>query len=197
MAKRLSGPERRESIVGAAISVFAELGYQRTTMAEVARRVGVSEPVVFQNFGSKAAVFAAVLEAAGDRLSAAMRDDASAHPSIGSWLAELLSPKHQAHLHRRGELGALFADAATLPDEPDIKRAARAAHRTVAATLAELMAQGQSDGSLRGDVDAEAGAWWVVSLLASHGLRRVAVSDHARVERELGSMTLEVLAARP
>ncbi len=71
---RLSAADRRASIVAAATQVFSEVGYQRGTMSEVARRVGVSEPVIFQNFGSKAALFAAVIDNAAGQLSTAMRE---------------------------------------------------------------------------------------------------------------------------
>ena len=49
--------QRRESILVAATQVFAVQGYRRGTVATIAERIGVSEPVVFQNFGTKAALF--------------------------------------------------------------------------------------------------------------------------------------------
>ena len=44
---RMSAQDRRESILGAAAEVFAELGYLRGKTSAVAHKVGVSEPVVF------------------------------------------------------------------------------------------------------------------------------------------------------
>jgi AcrR family transcriptional regulator len=41
-------------------------------VSEVAARVGVTEPVIFQNFGSKAALFAAVIERAAAEVRAAL-----------------------------------------------------------------------------------------------------------------------------
>ena len=64
---RLNAEQRRESIVKAAVEVFAATGYRAGKVSDVAARVGVTEPVIFQNFGSKAALFAAVLDrVAGD-----------------------------------------------------------------------------------------------------------------------------------
>ena len=57
---RLPAAERRETILRAATEVFAQAGYRAGKVSDVAARVGVSEPVIFQNFGSKAALFAAV-----------------------------------------------------------------------------------------------------------------------------------------
>src|SRR3954453_5120864 len=64
---RLSAAQRRESILAAAAEVFSAAGYRAGKVSDVAARVGVSEPVIFQNFGSKAALFAAVVDrVAGD-----------------------------------------------------------------------------------------------------------------------------------
>jgi hypothetical protein len=42
--------------------VFAEAGDQRGKTATVAQRIGVSEPVIFQNFDTKAAPLAALVQ---------------------------------------------------------------------------------------------------------------------------------------
>ena len=193
--RRLTGPERRASIVAAAMAVFSELGYQRGTMAEVARRVGVTEPVVFQNFGSKAAVFAAVIDAASERMGSMLRERVAANGSVSAWLREMLSPDHLDRLHSRGSLGVLFADALSLTGDPVIAGAARRAHTLIAGTLTELLARAGRDGDLAQDVDPETGAWWLLSLLASQDFRRAALpdADRLRVEAELGAMTLRTL----
>ncbi|MFD9125837.1 TetR/AcrR family transcriptional regulator [Kitasatospora sp. NPDC059571] len=192
---RLSAEDRRASILEAAAAVFSEVGYQRGKMSEVARRVGVSEPVVFQNFGSKAAVFAAVLDHAAARLCAGLQEWAGRCPSIGTWLGELLEPGHLVTVHARGTLGVLFSDAMTVTAEPLVLDAARRGNRAVARTLSDLLAEGRRDGSIRSDVDPEAGAWWLISLLASQNFRFTVAPDPARQEAALGALTLRLLTA--
>jgi len=51
--KRLSASERRELIERAASEVFSERGYRAATIDEIARRSGVSAPVVYDHFDSK------------------------------------------------------------------------------------------------------------------------------------------------
>lgn len=41
---------RRTDIISAAIEVFAETGYYRTTTAQVAQRAGISQPYIFRFF---------------------------------------------------------------------------------------------------------------------------------------------------
>ena len=63
---RLTAAKRRESILNAAVEVFSAAGYRAGKVSDVAVLVGVSEPVIFQNFGSKAALFAAVVDRVAD-----------------------------------------------------------------------------------------------------------------------------------
>jgi AcrR family transcriptional regulator len=54
--RRLPG-EGRRLLLAAAHKVFSEQGYARATTREIAERAGVAEPLLFRNFGSKAALF--------------------------------------------------------------------------------------------------------------------------------------------
>src|SRR5487761_1059701 len=63
---RLTAGQRRETILEAATEVFAASGYRAGKVSDVAARIGVTEPVIFQNFGSKAALFAAVAALVAD-----------------------------------------------------------------------------------------------------------------------------------
>lgn len=49
----MSGPERREAIELAALEVFAERGYHGASIDAIARRAGISVPVVYDHFESK------------------------------------------------------------------------------------------------------------------------------------------------
>lgn len=67
-ATRMKSGERRELILAAAAAVFGERGYVGATTDAVARAAGVSQPYVVRMFGSKTALFLAVLERSLDRL---------------------------------------------------------------------------------------------------------------------------------
>jgi AcrR family transcriptional regulator len=61
--KRLSAAARRETIARAATEVFAERGYRGASIEEIARRSGVTPPVVYDHFESKQALYRSLLEA--------------------------------------------------------------------------------------------------------------------------------------
>jgi len=84
----MSPAERRSVIEVAATEVFAERGYQAATIDEIARRSGVSAPVVYDHFESKADLHERLLE----RHLGEMRTVWAAH-LIGDEPAEVRIPR--------------------------------------------------------------------------------------------------------
>ena len=198
---RLTAGQRRETILEAATEVFAASGYRAGKVSDVAARIGVTEPVVFQNFGSKSALFAAVLERLAGDVRASLDDLADHHDCVASLLAHIVGPgpgagagpragPHGARSHR-----TLFADAAALVADPEAGEAAVRVARVVAAHLADLVRRGQGDGSVRGDVNPEAAAWLLLSVLATRPLRAGAMGGAGGLEPEVGGLALGAILA--
>lgn len=59
---RLHSEERRQAIVAAVRSVFAEKGFDGTKTRELAKAAGVSEALIYKHFPSKESLYAAMLE---------------------------------------------------------------------------------------------------------------------------------------
>ena len=53
ISERLTAPERREQILEAAVTVFAERGYEGASTDVIARMAGISQPYLFRLFGTK------------------------------------------------------------------------------------------------------------------------------------------------
>ena len=60
---------RERQLVELAEELFSERGYQGASMDELARRAGVTKPVVYELFGSKDGLFRACLERSAERLA--------------------------------------------------------------------------------------------------------------------------------
>ncbi|MGG6313308.1 TetR/AcrR family transcriptional regulator [Paenibacillus macerans] len=74
MAKDASTSVNRKSeIISAAIEVFAETGYFRSTTAQVAERTQISQPYIFRFFASKEALLLAALEVSWTRVVESFR----------------------------------------------------------------------------------------------------------------------------
>lgn len=118
---RMRVEDRKELVLTAATEVFGEHGYVGTTTDAVAKAAGVSQPYVVRMFGTKEALFLAVLERALGRLLDAFQaaidegpDDL--HHRIGAAYGELLTD--------RGLLLSLM-HAFVLGSDPAIGAAAR------------------------------------------------------------------------
>jgi AcrR family transcriptional regulator len=58
----MTGSQRRHQLIDIARSLFAERGYEATSVEEVAQRAGVSKPVVYEHFGGKEGLYAVVVD---------------------------------------------------------------------------------------------------------------------------------------
>src|ERR1700712_2442024 len=59
---RMTGRERREQLLDVGRSLFAEKGFEATSIEEIAARAGVSKPVVYEHFGGKEGLYAVVVD---------------------------------------------------------------------------------------------------------------------------------------
>jgi AcrR family transcriptional regulator len=71
---------RERQIVALAEELFAERGYEGTSMDELARRAGVSKPVIYELVGNKEAIFHRCFERAAEELATSVAEAASANP---------------------------------------------------------------------------------------------------------------------
>ncbi|MDP9241039.1 MAG: TetR/AcrR family transcriptional regulator [Actinomycetota bacterium] len=59
---RMTGKERREQLLDVGRGLFAERGFEATSIEEIASRAGVSKPVVYEHFGGKEGLYAVVVD---------------------------------------------------------------------------------------------------------------------------------------
>lgn len=181
--RRAQAASTRRTIVAAAGGLFEAHGYAGTTMAAVATAAGVVVETVYRAFGSKAGLFAAVVEAALAGGIERSEVPVERRPAIAALIAET-DPHRQIELYaatqpgihlRAGPLLRAVRDAAALDPEvakvwTDLEAQRYAGQRRFTDRLA-------SRGALRDDVDADTAAD-VLFLLTS-----LAVHDILTLER--------------
>ena len=79
---RMSASERREQLIAVARGLFAERGFDATSVEEVAARAQVSKPVVYEHFGGKEGLYAVVVDREITTISAAISSAITA-PAAG------------------------------------------------------------------------------------------------------------------
>jgi AcrR family transcriptional regulator len=195
--KRLDAAARRETILDAAIPMFATAGYEQTRMSDVATRVGVTEPVIFQNFGSKAELFVAALERAANDATRYLSAFAAEHPDVHDWLSHLLAAEHLDHLHTAPMFGVFLADAHRLQYEAGIGGALHRCVTRIAEAITAILQRGQAERSIRDDTSPDTLAWLVVSLIQARQFRKTHTVEQSPVlEHDLLASILDAVRPR-
>ncbi len=131
-APRMKSEARRESILAAAASVFAERGYVGATTDAVAKVAGVSQPYVVRMFGTKETLFLEVLKRSLDRLLDTFRA-VIARPAAPGEPAELQARIGRSYIDLLADRGLLLSlmQAFMLGTDAAIGPAARAGFMSV------------------------------------------------------------------
>ncbi|MFC6421141.1 TetR/AcrR family transcriptional regulator [Ornithinimicrobium tianjinense] len=58
----MTGPQRRQQLISIGRALFAEKGFEGTSVEEIAATAGVSKPVIYEHFGGKEGLYAVVVD---------------------------------------------------------------------------------------------------------------------------------------
>jgi AcrR family transcriptional regulator len=169
-AHRRDAARSRRLLQEAAAGLFAERGFDRTTLREVAERAGVDAALVARYFGSKTGLYVATLAAEG-----------------GDVPADLLERERTAQLldrvQRRGTAPVLQTVVRPLDDEPAQRAAREAVHaRLVGPLRARFEAAGLDRTQLRAELAVAAFAGIALARTAGTLDRLAAASSDELVE---------------
>jgi len=183
--RRYDSPHRREQvastrrkIVEAAQPRFLEHGYAGTTMTAIARDAGVVVETIYRSFGSKSALFGAVVEAALAGGVKRAEVPVEERPAIAAMIAETDPVKQvamyaatQPGIHRRaGPLLRAVREAAALdPEVAHVRSRLEAERHAGQGRMAGLLA---SRGALRPGLSVERATdlIWTLSSIGVHDL---------------------------
>ncbi len=141
MQHRMRADERRDEVVAAAAIEFAEGGYAGTSTAAIARRAGVSQPYLFQLFGTKQLLFLAAVRDCFDRTRGHFEHAASGAQGSG------MDPDGRLALMGDAYIQLLLADRDLLRlqlqayaacGDPDVRTVVREGFQSLWQTVADL-----------------------------------------------------------
>ena len=161
---RLTAPERRQAVLDTACRIFSEGSYSGTTTAEIARRSGVSEPILYRHFASKRELYLACLDAAWLDIRGRWDGRVAAEPDPARWVQAIAAESFVA-----GRCPAVLPDLwvqalSVSNDDPVIGAALTAQLREVHDYVADLIRRSQEAGGVAAARDADAEAWIFVSV---------------------------------
>jgi AcrR family transcriptional regulator len=162
-AVRLPAPVRREQILEAAITVFAQASYRDASTAAIASELGVSEPTLFRHFPSKRALYLAAIERSGEMLAGRWQEIAADAPTplaalleMGRWyFAELQSDSRALRLRFR---------SCSETADPEVATRVREQFRDVFELVRALYEAARANGEIASDTDTRAHAWLFMAV---------------------------------
>ena len=190
MSTRLSAPERRAAVVETACRIFAKGSYRGCTTAQIARELGVTEPVLYRHFASKRELYLACLDEVWARVRELWEKALSREPDPANWVKAIGKAYLEARAAARIVLVDLWIQALTeAADDPEIRRALREQVREVHEFVADVIRRSQEQGGILPERDADAEAWIFISL----GL--LSTIDH-RLSNIVGGEFEDIIASR-
>ncbi len=170
--RRLPREERELQILDVAHALFAEHGYAAVTMDDVAARVGVTKPLLYNYWGNKERLYLACLERDAERLLATVRDAVSADPRPEAALETGVRSFFSFIAEDRGKFRVVFDES--VPAGGEVARGIAEYRQRITDTIAALLLAEfppKARAKVRSDVEglshallgaAEAlGRWWV------------------------------------
>jgi AcrR family transcriptional regulator len=177
----MTAAQRREVIVRVATEVFAERGYHGASIDEIARRSGVSAPVVYDHFASKQDLFERLLERTRDELLETWREHLfSDEPAevripraLEAWAAYVETHPYASRMYFREATGV-----------PEVQAFHQELQEQARAALGAILAREPGAERLAGSDDPE--ALQMAAEVMRAGLTGLAIwwNDHPHVPRE-------------
>jgi AcrR family transcriptional regulator len=163
------------------MDVFAERGYHGAAMDEIARRSGVTPPVVYDHFESKPALHRRLLERTRDELLAMWRDNLHGGGTLEQQIAQAFDAWSRYVESHPYAPRMFFRETTGVPE-------VRATHREIAADANDALAEilGGIPGATHLHRDGAPLAFAMASEVIRGGLTELAIwwSEHPDVPRE-------------
>jgi len=137
------------TLLGVAVEVFNERGYDGTSMEDLARRLGIAKSAIYHHVPSKEELLRLALDRALDGLSGVARTARALDAPAIVALENLV----------RGSVAVLQAELPYVTlllrvrGNTEVERAALNRRRDLDRLVADLVKQAESDGDIRPDVD--------------------------------------------
>lgn len=185
--------EKRQELLPILAEAFAGVGYRKATTAELARRCGVQETILYRLWPDKRAMFLASIDHVFER-SLGVWDALLERGAPGASGAERILAHEAVHHGAFGLYRVLFTGLDEV-DDPEVKAHLRATYRRFQRYIRDRIVEHRKRRGIRGGVDPDAAAWAVLGLgtIASIGREVGLLSSPARREllSEVGRLLLE------
>lgn len=185
--------EKRRALLPIVARTFAELGFRRTTTAELARRCGVQENILYRLWPDKKAMFIAAIGYVYDQ-SVAIWNRLLAQGAGQDTPAERLLSYESRHMGEFGHYRIVFAGLSET-DDPDVRAALSDMYRRFQGFVEEQIAAHRRRGRRRTTPEPGLAAWAVIGLGTVANIARelelLSDAERRRLFTAVGRLLLE------
>lgn len=176
----MSRQDTRLKVFRAAVELIAELGYAATTVEAIADRAGVAKGTVFYNFGSKEALFTALLEHSITKLGDALAASASAGSESALDALDAVVLGQLRFFEEHGPFArVLLAEMWRTAWQEAVARLRESA----LGVYADVLRRAAANGEIRADLDVETAATAVFGMVLTVSIERRALYPDRPLER--------------
>ena len=183
MSRPNQSPERRLELAPVLARTFADLGYRRTTTAELAGRCGVRENILYRLWPDKRAMFVAALDYVY-QLSEETWDELLARADDRASPAELILDYESTHQGEFGLYRIVFAGLSET-DDPAIAEAMKRLYGRFQRFVHQQVKVHRKDAAVPAVTDPALVAWAIVGLGTVANIGRELGLLSARARRRL------------
>jgi AcrR family transcriptional regulator len=138
--RRLTGNERRRQLFAVALRLFAERGYESTTMDEIAEAAGVTKPLLYQHFSSKRALYLELVDSVAEELLAEIGGATAAAPGPREQVEDGFAAYFRMLVAHETAFRLLYGRSS--PTDPELGGALRRVEDAIAEAIDPLIAAG-------------------------------------------------------
>ncbi len=188
--------QSKEDIRKAAAALFRQFGVDKVSIASIARKAGVSQATIYNNFGSKDALVREFVAAAVDglvnRVQAVLTPEKPYKDKIAAFVQFLSATTTSEH----PAADPLFGASVDLLEDPEIKKVRSAAQTRMTDLMLGLIREGKQQGQVNPQLSEEALSVYFgvfMDVFVTPELRR-RFTQRPDLARELGELMIHGLS---
>ena len=150
--------QSKEDIRNAAWELFSQFGVDKASIADIARKAGVSQATIYNNFGSKEVLAREFVSASVEHLMSSVQEILTHKRSYNDkmaaffqFISDMLTSGRPA-----GSENAVFTSSLDLLHDPEIKKIRTQAQKKMTELLLQLIEEGKQQGQVNPDLSEEA-----------------------------------------
>ena len=188
----------KEDIRMAAWELFSQFGVDKVSIADIARKAGVSQATIYNNFGSKEALVRDFVTAAVDQLISRVQEILTPKKLYREKMAAFIQfiSEMMAHGRPSAAESTIFASNMDLQNDPEIKKIRMETQEKMTDLLLGLIQEGKQQGQVNHDLSEEALRIYFAAFMDvfSNPQLQHRYYHHAGLVQELGALMINGLS---